>query len=80
LSSWRPNAQLTRQQVKDYLNISESTYKPKVKDGTLKSANYLESGRFYLKDLLGCQFGKASKEPYLTTPALPVVYPLLLPS
>ncbi|SFA60433.1 hypothetical protein SAMN04488511_12823, partial [Pedobacter suwonensis] len=28
-----PETQLTRQQVKDYLNISESTYKRKVKDG-----------------------------------------------
>nr|WP_315419984.1 helix-turn-helix domain-containing protein [uncultured Pedobacter sp.] len=47
-----PDAQLTRQQVKDYLNISESTYKRKVKDGTLKPIKLPGGDRFYLKDLL----------------------------
>jgi hypothetical protein len=47
-----PNEQFTRQQVKDYLNISESTYKRKVKDGTLKPVKLPGGDRFYLKDLL----------------------------
>lgn len=47
-----PETQLTRQQVKDYLNISESTYKRKVKDGTLKPIKLPGGDRFYLKDLL----------------------------
>ena len=47
-----PNEQLTRQQVKDYLKISESTYKRKVKDGTLKPIKLPGGDRFYLKDLL----------------------------
>ncbi|KIA94957.1 hypothetical protein OC25_08520 [Pedobacter kyungheensis] len=45
--------QLTRQQVKDYLKISESTYKRKVKDGTLKPIKLPGGDRFYLKDILG---------------------------
>ena len=44
--------QLTRQQVKDYLKISESTYKRKVKDGTLKPIKLPGGDRFYKKDLL----------------------------
>ncbi|WP_425339030.1 helix-turn-helix domain-containing protein [Pedobacter ginsenosidimutans] len=40
------------QKVKDYLNISESTYKRKVKDGTLKPVKLPGSDRFCLKDLL----------------------------
>jgi hypothetical protein len=48
-----PNEQLTRQQVKDYLKISESTYKRKVKDGTLKPMKLPGGDRFYMKDLLG---------------------------
>ncbi|WP_293307742.1 helix-turn-helix domain-containing protein [Pedobacter sp. UBA5917] len=47
-----PNEQLTRQQVKDYLKISESTYKRKVKDGTLRPIKLPGGDRFYLKDLL----------------------------
>jgi ABC-type siderophore export system fused ATPase/permease subunit len=47
-----PKEQLTRQQVKDYLKISESTYKRKVKDGTLKPIKLPGGDRFYLKDLL----------------------------
>lgn len=43
---------MTRQQVKDYLHISESTYKRKVKDGTLHPMR-LPGGHLYFKsDLL----------------------------
>lgn len=44
--------QMTRQQVKDYLKISESTYKRKVKDGTLKPIKMPGGDRFYKRDLL----------------------------
>ena len=43
---------LTRQQVKEYLNISESTYKRKVKDGTLKPMRLPGGDRYYKADLL----------------------------
>ncbi|MDQ8052159.1 MAG: DNA-binding protein [Pedobacter sp.] len=42
---------MTRQQVKDYLNISESTYKRKVKDGTLKPAKMPGGDSFLRSDL-----------------------------
>ena len=44
--------QLTRQEVKDYLKISESTYKRKVKDGTLKPKKMPGGDRFYKSELL----------------------------
>lgn len=44
--------QMTRQEVKDYLKISESTYKRKVKDGTLKPIKMPGGDRFYKRDLL----------------------------
>ena len=47
-----PKKEFTRQQVKDYLKISESTYKRKVKDGTLKPRKLPGGDRFYLEDLL----------------------------
>ncbi|WP_443945085.1 helix-turn-helix transcriptional regulator [Pedobacter sp. AW1-32] len=42
---------LTRQQVKDFLKISESTYKRKVKDGTLKPMKMPGGDLFYQTDL-----------------------------
>lgn len=42
---------LTRTQVKDYLNISEATYKRKVSEGTLKPMR-LPGGHRYLKSEL----------------------------
>ncbi|WP_316736751.1 DNA-binding protein [Pedobacter aquatilis] len=39
--------QMTRQQVKDYLKISESTYKRKVKQGTLTPVKMPGGDRFY---------------------------------
>ncbi|WP_316831930.1 helix-turn-helix domain-containing protein [Pedobacter aquatilis] len=44
---------MTRQEVKDYLKISESTYKRKVKDGTLKPAKLPGGHRYYKRDLIG---------------------------
>ncbi|RDC54133.1 helix-turn-helix domain-containing protein [Pedobacter chinensis] len=44
--------QMTRQEVKDYLKISESTYKRKVKDGTLKPIKMPGGDRFYKRELL----------------------------
>ncbi|TCD07680.1 DNA-binding protein [Pedobacter frigidisoli] len=43
--------QLTRQQAKDYLGISESTYKRKVKDGSLKPLKLPGGDRFYKSQL-----------------------------
>ena len=51
--------QMTRQEVKDYLRISESTYKRKVKDGTLKPIKMPGGDRFYKRELLA-----AFKESY----------------
>lgn len=42
---------MTRQEVKDYLGISESTYKRKVKDGTLKPIAMPGGDRFYKSEL-----------------------------
>jgi predicted DNA-binding transcriptional regulator AlpA len=42
---------LTRQEVKDYLGISESTYKRKVKQGSLKPQKFPGGDRFYKSDL-----------------------------
>lgn len=39
--------QMTRQQVKDYLKISESTYKRKVKQGSLTPLKMPGGDRFY---------------------------------
>ncbi|UKT63262.1 DNA-binding protein [Pedobacter mucosus] len=44
--------QMTRQQVKDYLKISESTYKRKVKDGTLNPIKMPGGDRFYKSELI----------------------------
>jgi len=43
---------MTRQEVKDYLGISESTYKRKVKDGTLRPLKMPGGDRFYRHQLL----------------------------
>ena len=43
---------MTRQEVKDYLKISESTYKRKVKDGTLRPIKMPGGDRFYKRELL----------------------------
>lgn len=43
---------MTRQQVKDYLGISESTYKRKVKDGTLQPIKMPGGDRFTKSSLL----------------------------
>jgi len=43
---------MTRQQVKDYLAISESTYKRKVKDGTLIPLKLPGGDRFRKAELL----------------------------
>ncbi|MGN8059733.1 hypothetical protein ACTJKN_25880 [Pedobacter sp. 22163] len=59
--------------------MSESTYKRKVKDGTLKPIKLPGGDRFYAKDLLAAYLESQQKGPYLITPALPVLYPLLLP-
>jgi len=45
--------QMTRQEVKDYLGISESTYKRKVADGTLKPMRMPGGHRFRKADLFG---------------------------
>lgn len=42
---------MTRQEVKDYLGISESTYKRKVKDGTLRPLKLPGGDRFYKHQL-----------------------------
>ncbi|MCY1518316.1 hypothetical protein D9M68_530320 [compost metagenome] len=42
---------MTRQEVKDYLAISEATYKRKVKDGSLKPMKVPGGHRFYKHDL-----------------------------
>lgn len=47
-----PEEMMTRQQVKDYLCISESTYKRKVKDGTLAPLKMPGGDRFYKTTLL----------------------------
>ncbi|RZJ83331.1 MAG: helix-turn-helix domain-containing protein [Chryseobacterium sp.] len=44
--------QMTRQEVKDYLGISESTYKRKVKDGSLKPLKLPGGDRFFKRQLL----------------------------
>ena len=43
--------QMTRQDVKDYLGISESTYKRKVKDGSLRPLKLPGGDRFYRSQL-----------------------------
>ena len=43
---------LTRQEVKDYLGISESTYKRKVKDGSLKPIKMPGGDRFSKNQLM----------------------------
>ena len=42
---------MTRQKVIQYLEISESTYKRKVKDGSLKPMKTAGGHRFYKQDL-----------------------------
>jgi len=42
---------LSREQVKVYLGISESTYKRKVRDGTLKPIKMPGGDRFFKRDL-----------------------------
>ncbi|TCO25236.1 hypothetical protein EV200_104273 [Pedobacter psychrotolerans] len=44
--------QMDRQDVKDYLGISESTYKRKVKDGKLKPMKLPGGDKFYKSELL----------------------------
>jgi len=43
--------QMTRQQVKDYLNISEATYKRKVKEGKLRPLKMPGGDRYYKSQL-----------------------------
>jgi len=43
---------LSRQEVKDYLGISESTYKRKVKNGQLHPYKFPGGDRFYKSELL----------------------------
>ena len=45
------DVQMTRQQVKDYLGISESTYKRKVKEGSLRPLKLPGGDRFYKSQL-----------------------------
>jgi len=45
--------QMTRQEVKDYLGISESTYKRKVREGVLRPRKLPGGDRFYKSQLLG---------------------------
>lgn len=47
-----PEELMTRQEVKDYLGISESTYKRKVKDGTLIPLKLPGGDRFQKTQLL----------------------------
>ena len=47
-----PEQKLTRQEVKDYLGISESTYKRKVKEGRLKPMKMPGGDRFYKHQLM----------------------------
>ncbi|AZI26689.1 DNA-binding protein [Pedobacter sp. G11] len=42
---------LSRQEVKDYLGISESTYKRKVKNGQLRPYKFPGGDRFYKSEL-----------------------------
>ena len=42
---------MSRQQVKDYLGISEATYKRKVKDGSLRPLKFPGGDRFYKSEL-----------------------------
>ncbi|RZJ85744.1 MAG: DNA-binding protein [Chryseobacterium sp.] len=44
---------LTRQEVMDYLGISESTYKRKVKNGQLNPYKFPGGDRFYKSELRG---------------------------
>ncbi len=47
-----PEQALTRQEVKDYLGISESTYKRKVREGALKPMKLPGGDRFYKHQLV----------------------------
>ena len=42
---------MSRQQVKDYLGISEATYKRKVKEGSLRPLKFPGGDRFYKSEL-----------------------------
>ena len=44
--------QMDRQEVKDYLGISESTYKRKLKEGKLKPLKLPGGDKFYKSELL----------------------------
>ncbi|MBT2563357.1 hypothetical protein J7E50_00115 [Pedobacter sp. ISL-68] len=74
--------QLTQQQVKDCPNISESTYKSKVKDGILKPIKLPGGDRFYLK-IYWLPTKKPAKGPYFNYPcftgSLPFVATRLTP-
>ena len=50
-NSATPDELMTRQQVKDYLCISESTYRRKVNDGTLSPMKMPGGSRFYKSEL-----------------------------
>ncbi|TCD28649.1 DNA-binding protein [Pedobacter psychrodurus] len=45
--------QMDRQEVKDYLGISESTYKRKVKEGVLRPLKLPGGDKYYKSQLLG---------------------------
>lgn len=51
--SFDEDPQMNRQEVKDYLGISESTYKRKVKEGFLKPLKLPGGDRYYKSQLLG---------------------------
>ena len=51
-NSTAPDELMTRQQVKDYLKISETTYIRKVNDGSLKPIKMPGGDRFFKRDLV----------------------------
>jgi hypothetical protein len=50
--AFEEDPQMTRQEVKDYLGISESTYKRKVKEGSLRPQKSPGGDRYYKSQLL----------------------------
>ncbi|MGA9652023.1 DNA-binding protein [Pedobacter sp.] len=51
MQKYPEDKQMDRQDVKDYLGISESTYKRKVKDGSLRPLRLPGGDRFYKSQL-----------------------------
>jgi len=50
--AFEEDPQMDRQEVKDYLGISESTYKKKVKDGVLRPMKLPGGDKYYKSQLL----------------------------